>query len=399
MPVLNDIDVRGKCVFLRVDFNVPFDKGGAISDDSRIKAALPTIKYLLDRGARVIAASHLGRPKGRFDPLFSLKPVAERLAELIPQKVIMAPDVIGARVDELKDGLDPGQLLLLENLRFYAEEKSNDEDFARKLADGIDVYINDAFGVCHRAHASVVAVTRFVPRAGAGFLIEKELEYLDQAVHNPKKPYCAILGGAKVSDKIPVITNLIPKADSILIGGAMAYTFFAAQGLGVGRSRVETEQLELALSLIKEAERQGTAFELPLDHIAAAAIDAEAPEQTVNGLPIPDELMGLDIGLRTISRFAGIIAQARTIFWNGPMGVFEIDKFAHGTMEIAKAVARSKAVSIIGGGDSVAAVTKSGIAEQISHISTGGGASLEYIANETLPGLEALREKQHGTHK
>lgn len=393
MPILEEINVREKSVFLRVDFNVPLDENGAIRDDSRIKAALPTLRLLLEKGARVIVASHLGRPKGRFDPKLSLKPVAKRLAELIPQKVIMAPDVVGPAVDELKNRLASGQVLLLENLRYYAEEKSNDAEFARRLAAGIDVYINDAFGVCHRAHASVVAVTGFVPRAGFGYLIEKELKYLNQAVHSPKKPYCAILGGAKVSDKIPVITNLIPKADSILIGGAMAYTFFAAQGLGVGRSRVEPEQLALALSLLKEAERHKVAFELPRDHIAAAALDASAAEQSIDGLPIPENLMGLDIGPRTVSRYSEIIAAAQTIFWNGPMGVFEIDKFAHGTTEIARAVARSQALSIIGGGDSVAAVYKAGIEKGISHISTGGGASLEFIANETLPGLEALREK------
>jgi len=393
MPVLKDINIREKSVFLRVDFNVPFYETGAIRDDSRIKAALPTINFLLEGGARLIVASHLGRPKARFDPKLSLKPVADRLAELIPQKVLMAPDVVGDAVDKLKHSLTSGQVLLLENLRYYAEEKSNDTEFARKLAGGIDVYINDAFGVCHRTHASVVAITDFVPQTGSGFLIEKELLYLNQAVHSPKKPYCAILGGAKVSDKIPVIKNLIPKADAFLIGGAMAYTFFAAQGLGIGRSRVEPEQLELALSLLKEAERHRVAFELPLDHIAAATLDTDAVEQSISGLPIPEDLMGLDIGPRTVSRYAGIIAQSQTIFWNGPMGVFEIDKFAHGTMEVAEAVARSNALSIIGGGDSVAAVHKAGIAERISHISTGGGASLEYIANETLPGLEALREK------
>jgi len=393
MPALEDINVKGKSVFLRVDFNVPFDENGAIRDDSRIKAALPTLKLLLEKGARVIVASHLGRPKGRFDPKLSLKPVAERLAELIPQKVIMAPDVIGPAVDELKDHLTAGQVLLLENLRYYAEEKSNDAEFARRLADGIDVYINDAFGVCHRAHASVVAVTGFVPQTGSGYLIEKELKYLNQAVHSPKKPYCAILGGAKVSDKIPVITNLIPKADSILIGGAMAYTFFAAQGLGVGRSRVEPEQLALALSLLEAAERHGVSFELPRDHIAAASLDASAAEQCITGLPIPEDLMGLDIGPLTVSRYSEIIIKAKTIFWNGPMGVFEIDKFSHGTTGIAQAVARSKALSIIGGGDSVAAVYKAGAEKGISHISTGGGASLEFIANETLPGLKALREK------
>lgn len=393
MLSVKDLDVQGKKIFLRVDFNVPLDENQAIRDDTRIKAALPTLSHLLDHGAKVIVASHLGRPKGQFKPELSTKPVADRLSELIPQEVNNASDVIGEEVENQKENLAENQVLLLENLRFYAGEKGNDPEFARQLARGIDYYVNDAFGACHRAHASIVGIPPLVQKSAAGFLVAKEVEYLGKAIHSPQKPYVAILGGAKVSDKIPVIETLLGKADHILIGGAMAYTFFSAQGFDVGRSLVEEDKKELALNLLEKAKSRGVNLFLPQDHVAATAIDPAATPVHIEEFPIPPDLMALDIGPKTADRYAGIIAEAKTIFWNGPMGVFEIDQFATGTISVAKAVADSNAVSIIGGGDSVAAVLKIGVSEKISHISTGGGASLEYIANETLPGLDALTEK------
>jgi len=393
MLSLKDLDSKGKRVFVRVDFNVPLDDSGSIRDDTRIKAALPTINFLLEQGARLIIASHLGRPKGKFLPELSLKPVAKRLSELISREVTLAPDVIGDEVNTLKRKLQEGQVLVLENVRFYSEETANDEDFARKLAQEVDYYVNDAFGACHRAHASVVAITRFVEKSAAGFLVEKEVDYLSKVVHSPQKPFVAVLGGAKVSDKIPVIESLLTKADSILIGGAMAYTFFKAQGNDVGRSLVEEDKIELAASILNKANKENIKFHLPSDHIIATEADAGAKPQTVDSFPLPSETMALDIGPKTIEDYAEIIAGAKTVFWNGPMGVFEIDQFSQGTIKIAEAVASSGALSIIGGGDSVAAVYKAGVADKISHISTGGGASLEFVANETLPGIEALTEK------
>ena len=393
MLSVKDLDVQGKTIFLRVDFNVPLDGEQNIRDDTRIKAALPTLNHLLEHGARVVVASHLGRPKGEFKPEFSTKPVARRLAELIPQDVRHAPDVVGEKVEQMKANLEAGRVLLLENLRFYPGEKENDPDFARLLARGMDYYVNDAFGACHRAHASIVGIPKYVEKSAAGFLVAKEVEYLGKAVHSPQRPYVAILGGAKVSDKIPVIESLLYKADNILIGGAMAYTFFSAQGFDVGRSLVEADKKEMALNLLDKAKSMGVNFYLPQDHIAAAAMDPDTESQTIQDLPIPQDLMALDIGPQTIEKYKNIIATAKTIFWNGPMGVFEIDQFEKGTVEIAKAVADAEAVSIIGGGDSVAAVLKAGVSDKISHISTGGGASLEYIAKETLPGLDALTEK------
>lgn len=393
MLSVKDLDARSKKVFLRVDFNVPLDDQQKIRDDTRIKAALPTLKYLLDHGAVVVAASHLGRPKGEFKPAFSTKPVAERLAELIPQDVLHASDVVGENVDRMKSQLKEGQVMLLENLRFYPGEKRNDPEFARLLARNIDLYVNDAFGACHRAHASIVGIPPLVERSAAGFLVGKEVEYLRKAVHSPQKPYVAILGGAKVSDKIPVIESLMYKADNILIGGAMAYTFFSAQGFEVGRSLVEEEKKDMSLSLLDKAKSMGVNFLLPKDHIVAKAIDPAAEGKPIEGFPIPQDLMALDIGPKTTETYKKVIATAKTIFWNGPMGVFEIDQFSNGTENVARAVAESGGISIIGGGDSAAAVLKAGVSEKISHISTGGGASLEYIANETLPGLEALEEK------
>jgi phosphoglycerate kinase len=393
MLSFKDLDAQGKIIFLRVDFNVPLDEERNIRDDTRIKAALPTLNHLLMQGARVVVASHLGRPKGQFNPEFSTYPAAKRLAELISQKVIHASDVVGDEVDRMKNQLKEGQVLLLENLRFYPGEKGNDPDFAKQLALGIDYYVNDAFGTCHRAHASIVGIPNYVEKAAAGYLVAKEVEYLSKAIFSPRRPYVAILGGAKVSDKIPVIESLLYKADNILIGGAMAYTFFSAQGFDVGRSLVEQEKKDLALSLLDKAKSMGVNFSLPQDHIAAADIDPGAQAQIIQEFPIPSDMIALDIGPRTIEKYKDVIATAKTIFWNGPMGVFEIVQFAKGTEEVAKAVADADAISIIGGGDSVSAVLKVGVGDKISHISTGGGASLEYIANETLPGLEALTEK------
>ena len=393
MLLLKDLEVKGRNIFLRVDFNVPLDENLQIRNDARIKAAMMTLKYLLEKGAKVVVASHLGRPKGQFKPQFSLKPVAQHLAELITQDVIFAPDVIGDEVDKLKQELKEGQALLLENLRFYKQETDNDAEFARNLAHNIDYFVNDAFGTCHRAHASVVAITQFVEKAAAGFLVSNEIDYLQKIILSPQKPFVAILGGAKVSDKIPVIKNLLNKADDILIGGAMAYTFFAAQGLETGRSLVEDDKKNIAGELLAQASEKGVHFVLPSDHVTAAAVAEDAEMEIIKDFPIPDNLMALDIGPETIKNYSEIISRAKTIFWNGPMGVFEIDKFAQGTIKVAETVADSDSLSIVGGGDSVAAIFKAGVHHKITHISTGGGASLEYIANETLPGIEALTEK------
>ncbi|MFZ2054000.1 MAG: phosphoglycerate kinase [Candidatus Aminicenantales bacterium] len=390
MTRLEDIPFAGKTVFLRVDFNVPLNEQGEIRDETRIRASLPTIRYLLREKARLVIASHLGRPKGKVDPKLSLRPVAKRLGELIGREVILAPAVVGDEVDRLKKELQDGQALMLENVRFEARETTNDASFARMLAQGIDVYVNDAFGACHRAHASVVAITPFVKAKVAGYLLRKEVEYLSRAVHSPEKPYIAILGGAKVSDKIPVIENLLDKADHILIGGAMAYTFFKAQGFEVGRSLVEEDKTDLALEILKKAKAKTGDLVFPSDHLLATAVEKDAVTEIVSSFPFPADRMAVDIGPETIRRYSDIIATARMVVWNGPLGVFEIDKFAAGTMKIAQAVAAAQAITIIGGGDSIAAVTKAGVSSKITHISTGGGASLEYLAFGTLPGIDAL---------
>ncbi|MGB8953538.1 MAG: phosphoglycerate kinase [Candidatus Aminicenantales bacterium] len=391
MLTVEDLDVRGKTVFIRVDFNVPMDENGAIRDDTRIRASLPTIQYLLKQGARIVLASHLGRPKGKVNPKYSLKPVAQRLSELISREVIFAADSIGDETSRLKRELKEGQVLLLENVRFHAEEEANDIGYSQKLAEGIDIFINDAFGSSHRAHSSVVGIAQFVPKSAAGYLLKKEVDYLSKALHAPAKPYSAILGGAKVSDKIPVLENLLNKADDILIGGAMAYTFFKAQGYEVGRSLVEKDKMGMALDVLQKARERKVNFCLPEDHVLAASAASGPAARIVDSFPFPPEFMAVDIGPKTIAKYSEIIAQARTIFWNGPLGVFEVEEFAHGTMKIALAVANAKAVSIVGGGDSIAAVYKAGVSGQMTHISTGGGASLEFLANETLPGLEALK--------
>lgn len=390
MKTLREIDVENKRVFLRVDFNVPLDEAGQVRDDSRIRAVLPTIRYLLDNRAKLVVASHLGRPKGKYDPKLSLKPVAQKLEELIGKPVTLASDVVGPEVERLKSQLNPGEILLLENLRFHPGETANDEGFARELASQIEIYVNDAFGASHRAHASVVGIARFVPEKAAGFLLEKEVTYLRKAIENPERPYVAILGGAKVSDKIPIIESLLDKADTILIGGAMAYTFLKALGNEVGQSLVEIDQLEKARSILDKAKEKKVDIHLPVDHVVSTSLSAEAMTSVVEGLPIPADSMGGDIGPKTIALFVSLINQARTIFWNGPLGVFELEPFSQGTIAIAKAIAASSAISIVGGGDSIAALKKAGVSSEITHVSTGGGASLEFIAYGTLPGIEAL---------
>jgi len=387
-----DLDVKGKLVFLRVDFNVPLDDKGGIRDDTRIRASLPTIRYLLDHGARLVIASHLGRPKGKPDPKLSLRPAARRLAELIPNNIVMAPDVVGDAVVRLKQALKPGEALVLENLRFDKGEEADDPGFSRELAEGIDAYVNDAFGSSHRAHASVVGIAACVKTKAAGFLMMKEVEYLKKAVHSPEKPYVAILGGAKVSGKIEIIQSLLNKADHVLIGGAMTYTFLKAQGSGVGKSLAEDDQKAVALGILAKAREKRVDFRLPVDHVLAASAEAGAETRTVETLPFPSDMMGVDIGPKTVAAYGLIIGTAKTIFWNGPMGIFEIEPFAAGTVQVARAVAASSAVSIVGGGDSIAAVKKAGVMDKISHISTGGGASLEYIAYESLPGIDALED-------
>ena len=390
---IRDVDLKGKVVFMRVDFNVPLNDADEITDDTRIKASLPSIQQALSQGAKLILASHLGRPKGKPNPQMSLHPAALRLAEMLNRPVNFARDCVGPELQRNVAELADGGMLLLENLRFHKEEEANDPDFARQLAAPAEVYINDAFGSAHRAHASTEGITHYVPVCAAGLLMEKELEYLGKALENPAHPYVAIVGGAKVSDKIKFLQNLMGVADAILIGGAMAYTFLKAQGLEVGLSKFEADKLELARDLLRAAEQKKVQFRLPQDHVVAAKLDASAQGETVNSPSIPADRLGVDIGPATTAEYAAEIRRAKMIIWNGPMGVFEIDQFSRGTMEIAHAVAASNAISIVGGGDSVAAVHKAGIADKITHISTGGGASLEFLSGLKLPGVEALPEK------
>jgi phosphoglycerate kinase len=385
---VKDIDVKNKKVLVRVDFNVPL-KDGKVNDDTRIRAALPTIQYLLDNQAAVISCSHLGRPKDGVDPQYSLKPVADYLQTLIPQKVFFAKDCIGPVAKQAADALESGQVLVLENTRFHAEEKKNDPGMAKQLASLADIFVNDAFGSAHRAHASTAGVADYLP-AVAGFLMEKEIQYLGQAIENPERPFIAILGGAKVSDKIGVIRNLLKKADEVLIGGGMANTFFKAQGYPVGDSLVEDDVLDVARELVKDGSNK---LRLPVDVVIADKFEDDATKKIMPTGPVPDGWRILDIGPDTVTAYSKAIAAAKTVVWNGPMGVFEFPNFAQGTFEIAKAVADSGAVSIIGGGDSVSAVNKSGLADKISHISTGGGASLEMLEGLELPGLAALQDK------
>ena len=391
MRSVEELDVKGKRVFLRVDFNVPLTQDGAIRDDTRIRASLPTITYLLGHGAKLIIASHLGRPKGKVDPKMSLKPASARLAELIPNKVTQAPDVVGPEVARLKQELGEGEVLVLENLRFIKGETDNDDAFAGQLAEDIDVYVNDAFGSCHRAHASVEAIAKFVPVKAAGFLLKLEVDYLRKAVHTPAKPYVAILGGAKVEDKIPVIENLLNKADDILIGGAMAYTFLKAKGEPVGNSKLEADRVDTAKQILEKATAAKVDVLLPVDHVVADKFDAAASTKVVDR--IPDGWMALDIGPKTIELFSKKLKTAKTVVWNGPLGVFEMAPFAHGTEAIAKVLAAMKATTIIGGGDTAAAVNQFGLGAKMSHISTGGGASLEFLEGKELPGVAALSNK------
>jgi phosphoglycerate kinase len=391
---IRDLPIRDKRVFVRVDFNVPLE-GGRITDDTRITASLPTIAYALEQGATVVLASHLGRPKGKPTPEFSLKPVAVRLGELVNKEVVFATDCIGEAARAAVDSAHAGsKVALLENLRYHAEEEKNDDDFAKALAELGEVYVNDAFGSAHRAHASVAAIVPHFKHAGAGLLMEKELRYLGMAIGNPERPFVAILGGAKVSDKIEVIENLLAKVDRLLIGGAMAYTFFKALGLPTGKSLVEDDKLDAARDIMAHAKTRGVQLSLPVDHVVAPKIEAgvQTAVLKVNDAAIGDRL-GLDIGPETTRVYSELVGDAKTVVWNGPMGVFEIDAFAAGTIGVAKAVANVKGTTIIGGGDSVAAVHKAGVADRITHISTGGGASLEFLGGQTLPGVAALPDK------
>ncbi len=389
---VDELQLGNKRVFIRVDFNVPLTEGGQVSDDTRVRSALPTIELALKAGAKVILASHLGRPKG-VDPKLSLEPVASRLSELLSneQEVILADDCVGDGVKKLVRDLQPGQVLMLEKLRFHKEEEANDEAFSRELASHADVYVNDAFGAAHRAHASTVGMVRYVPEKAGGLLLRKELQYLGKLIKSPEKPYVSVLGGAKVSDKIKVIDNLLPKLDALLIGGAMAYTFLKAKGVEVGRSRVESDKLTLAARALDASERLGISLLLPVDHVVARQPAPESESRIVNDAAIPKEMIGLDIGPKTRALFAAHIGSAKTVFWNGPMGMFEAEKFAEGTRAIARAMAANRnATTVVGGGDSAAAVEQMGLADKLSHISTGGGASLEFLEGRPLPGVVAL---------
>ena len=388
---LHDLDVNGKRVLVRVDFNVPMD-GKRIADNTRIRAALPTILELIRGGAKIILVTHLGRPKG-FDPNFSTEPLAVAVSKLLSQRVKHIVDCIGVEVESIVSELRAGDVLLLENIRFYEEETKNDSEFAQTLASLADLYINDAFGAAHRAHASTEGVTHYFDQCAAGLLMEKEIEHLGKVLHNPARPFVAILGGAKISDKIGVIENLLDKVDQLIIGGGMAYTFLKAKGLSVGDSIVEVDKLDLANTLLQKASNRNLTLHLPQDHVIGRKFDPNTESQVLSSQEILDGWSGFDIGIETVAKFAEIVDTAKTIIWNGPLGVYEFERFAKGTLEIAQRVAESEAVSIIGGGDCVAAVHQAGVADRITHISTGGGASLEFLEGKQLPGIEALTDR------
>lgn len=398
MPKLSirDLELEGKRIFVRVDFNVPLSESGEITDDTRIRQTLPTLEYALRRGASLVLASHLGRPKGKPNPKMSLAPVAKRLGVLLHRPVEFASDCIGPAADGPASALRPGGVLLLENLRFHPEEEKNDPEFSKQLARLGDWYVNDAFGSAHRAHASTVGMTAYFKKSAAGLLMEKELNYLTKATTNPDRPYVALLGGAKVSDKIAVIQNLLPVVDALLIGGAMAYTFLRALGQQTGKSLVEEDKIELAKQVLTEARQKKYRLQLPVDHVIAEKIEASAPTRVVDGAstPIPPDCLGLDIGPQTVALYTAEISKAKTVVWNGPLGVFEMEPFAKGTVAIAQSLAKFHGTSIVGGGDSIAAVARAGVENKITHICTGGGASLEFLAGKKLPGVEALTEKQ-----
>ena len=388
---LHDLDVNGKRVLVRVDFNVPMD-GKRIADNTRIRAALPTILELIRGGAKIILVTHLGRPKG-FDPNFSTEPLAVALSKLLGQRVKHIVDCIGVEVESIVSELRAGDVLLLENIRFYEEETKNDSEFAQTLASLADLYINDAFGAAHRAHASTEGVTHYFDQCAAGLLMEKEIEHLGKVLHNPARPFVAILGGAKISDKIGVIENLLDKVDQLIIGGGMAYTFLKAKGLSVGDSIVEVDKLDLANTLLQKASNRHLTIHLPHDHVIGREFDPNTEFQVLSSQEIPDGWSGFDIGIETTAKFGEIVDTAKTIIWNGPLGVYEFDRFVQGTLKIAKRIAESEAVSIVGGGDCVAAVHQAGVADRITHISTGGGASLEFLEGKQLPGIEALTDR------
>jgi phosphoglycerate kinase len=389
---IDDINVKGLKAFVRVDFNVPVDNEGNITDDNRITGALPTIKTLIERGAKVILASHFGRPKGEFDPAFSLKVVAERLAELLKREVIMAPDCVGEEVERLASSLNEGDVLLLENVRFHKGETKNDKDFSKRLASLADIFVNDAFGAAHRAHSSTSGIAEFLP-AVSGYLMDKEITALSKLLFNPEKPFIAVLGGAKVSDKIGVIENLLNKVDTLIIGGGMAYTFLKAKGYGIGKSLLEEDNIPIAKEILEKSQEKGVKLLLPIDTVAADKFAPDASFLIVDVEDIPEDRLGLDIGPKSIVLFSNELKNAKTVVWNGPMGVFEMDAFALGTNKIAEAIANIDGYTVIGGGDSAAAVEKVGLKDRFSHVSTGGGASLEFLEGKTLPGLENLQEK------
>jgi phosphoglycerate kinase len=392
---VDNLNFKGKRVLVRVDFNVPLDEDLKITDDIRIKSSIPTIEKILKDGGKIILMSHLGRPKGKVNPKYSLKPAAERLSELLHQEVILAPDCIGDEVKALVDKMEEGDIILLENLRFHEEEEKNNPDFAKQLADLGDVYVNDAFGSAHRAHSSTEGVTKYVKFSAAGYLMQKELDYLGGAIVNPARPYAAILGGAKISGKIDVIENLIDTVDTLIIGGGMAFTFFKAQGKEIGKSLLEEEKIDLAKQVLEKVKDQKLNLLLPVDIVVAAEFNNDSPSEIVSADNIPVDKMGLDIGPKTVELFRAELLKSKTIVWNGPMGVFEMDNFSKGTFEIAKTLAdatKKGATTIIGGGDSAAAIGKAGLEEKVSHVSTGGGASLEFLEGKELPGVSALSE-------